>query len=52
MVASKSDALRKDRDRLVGFAFANADLLLELDIVLLASALRGLKRDERRREIA
>ncbi len=31
MVASITDRLREDRDRFVGFAFANADLLLELD---------------------
>ena len=26
-----ADRLREDRDRFVGFAFANADLLVELD---------------------
>ena len=31
MAVSKTDRLREDRDRFVGFAFANADLLLELD---------------------
>lgn len=31
MVASITDKLREERDRFVGFAFANADLLLELD---------------------
>lgn len=31
MVATITERLREDRDRFVGFAFANADLLLELD---------------------
>jgi EAL domain-containing protein (putative c-di-GMP-specific phosphodiesterase class I)/GGDEF domain-containing protein len=31
MAVSNTDRLREDRDRFVGFAFANADLLLELD---------------------
>jgi EAL domain-containing protein (putative c-di-GMP-specific phosphodiesterase class I)/GGDEF domain-containing protein len=31
MPASIADRLREERDRFVGFAFANADLLLELD---------------------
>ncbi len=31
MALSPTDRLREDRDRFVGFAFANADLLLELD---------------------
>ena len=31
MVATITDKLREERDRFVGFAFANADLLLELD---------------------
>jgi EAL domain-containing protein (putative c-di-GMP-specific phosphodiesterase class I)/GGDEF domain-containing protein len=31
MSASIADRLREERDRFVGFAFANADLLLELD---------------------
>lgn len=31
MVITNSDRLREERDRFVGFAFANADLLLELD---------------------
>ncbi|HVO02435.1 MAG TPA: EAL domain-containing protein [Candidatus Cybelea sp.] len=31
MTATKTEVLRRDRDRFVGFAFASADLLLELD---------------------
>src|SRR5262245_66369659 len=31
MAVTVAERLREDRDRFVGFAFANADLLLELD---------------------
>ena len=31
MVTATADLMRKDRDRFVGFAFAAADLLVELD---------------------
>ena len=31
MAPTIADRLREERDRFVGFAFANADLLLELD---------------------
>ena len=31
MAQTVADRLREERDRFVGFAFANADLLLELD---------------------
>ena len=31
MAGNNKDRLREDRDRFVGFAFATADLLLELD---------------------
>ncbi len=44
--APKQSQLRKDRDRFVGFAFAAADLLLEIDldlkITFAAGATRGL----------